>query len=612
MMEWSVLALCLAACGGSRAPEAPPAPAPTCPDPVPPPVERLAELAGCEPAALPAALPPSPEPPEIPHVDAQPIPEERAEEYASPGPKSVVELQPWRSTVELGPDLRLTDLHPRFHRQLILEVAGKTYNLENRTPDDLLVDLDESDATGLAILHLADQSMARCAPWEGTPSPLEVAAASGVPYVAICEDHLLLRNTVTGRRTTLEWTSEFLRTHVAGGDHITRLVKKVTRGRYRKDADLRTGGVDSTAASGPIPVALRPDKVDATVGRGELGLPIDAPKRPRAGSWHPVRNQPDVYAAVLAPSVVAVPDAEPNLGRVGSLDAVEGGALVHLVAFDLDALSVEFEVGTEHPAVAWSDRAASSQVDGAVGGPDGFETLAPLGRTGQVPPAESLRLVASFTGGFKREHSAFREGDLSAVHRASHYGVVQDGVIHSKLVPGLATLVVFADGTVDIRTWTEADDADLERILHARQNGVPILDSRGGTPQVSPLIADWRRGNWSGSATGETRTIRSGACIQDSERGRYLVYGYFTSATPRTLARVFLAAGCTDAIHLDMNALEHTYSAVYERSSEGAWTVHHLDRGMAVLDKSRKGVTLPRFVAFADNRDFFTLVARGP
>jgi hypothetical protein len=76
------------------------------------------------------------------------------------------------------------------------------------------------------------------------------------------------------------------------------------------------------------------------------------------------------------------------------------------------------------------------------------------------------------------------------------------------------------------------------------------------------------------------------------------------------MARVFQAYACSYAMLLDMNALEHTYLAVYVRRGERV-VVEHLVRGMAEVDKVVDGSVVPRFVGFPDNRDFFYLVARG-
>jgi hypothetical protein len=105
------------------------------------------------------------------------------------------------------------------------------------------------------------------------------------------------------------------------------------------------------------------------------------------------------------------------------------------------------------------------------------------------------------------------------------------------------------------------------------------------------------------------RALRAGVCIQESNGRRYLIYGYFTSVTPPAMARVFQSYGCRYAMHMDMNALEHTYLAVYERDGSGSQTFY-LDSGMKVLDESGIGIHVPRFVGMPDNRDFFYIVPK--
>jgi hypothetical protein len=75
------------------------------------------------------------------------------------------------------------------------------------------------------------------------------------------------------------------------------------------------------------------------------------------------------------------------------------------------------------------------------------------------------------------------------------------------------------------------------------------------------------------------------------------------------MARVFQAYGCRYAMHLDMNALEHTYLALYVRKGSSI-IVEHLIEGMAQLDKASGGRVVPRFLGYPDNRDFFYLVQR--
>ena len=62
-------------------------------------------------------------------------------------------------------------------------------------------------------------------------------------------------------------------------------------------------------------------------------------------------------------------------------------------------------------------------------------------------------------------------------------------------------------------------------------------------------------------------------------------------------------------MHLDMNALEHTYLAIY-RMQESQFLVQHLIEEMSVLDKTVEGQLVPRFVGYADNRDFFYFIKK--
>jgi hypothetical protein len=60
---------------------------------------------------------------------------------------------------------------------------------------------------------------------------------------------------------------------------------------------------------------------------------------------------------------------------------------------------------------------------------------------------------------------------------------------------------------------------------------------------------------------------------------------------------------------LDMNALEHTYLALYRRQGSNLY-VQHLIRGMSEVDVSKKGKYIPRFLGYSDDRDFFYLTRK--
>jgi len=231
--------------------------------------------------------------------------------------------------------------------------------------------------------------------------------------------------------------------------------------------------------------------------------------------------------------------------------------------------------------------------------------------TGLVSPEDVPNTVAVFTGGFKRTHGAFEYGDLALRNHGSHYGFLENGVVFSTLQPGLATIFVLDDGQIEMQTWSEADNKLLARIKYARQNGVPIIDfdNASRSPVPGALVARWGLGNWSGSEDRKLRTMRSGAALQRNGGKRFLIYAVFSDATPSAMARIFQAYRCDYAMLLDMNALEHTYLAIYRRSGSQLF-VDHLVKGMGEVDKSAAGEVVPRFLGYADNRDFFYVMRR--
>jgi len=366
------------------------------------------------------------------------------------------------------------------------------------------------------------------------------------------------------------------------------------------------------AALGPVAAQLDSAAAAAAIVPAHLGLDVSAAGPALAlGAWYPIRSAPGIYVSVIQPSAVAGPILQSFRSRVSSLDSIEANAVDYLVAFDLADFDLGFALGTDHPRVDWSGRELGGAHDNHLPGPDGIGTSSPLVRNGMVSPALTAQTAATFAGGFKREHSAFRYGALAFQNHGSHYGFIEQGVVFSKLQPGLATVYVLDDGSVGMRTWTRDDDALLSRLRYARQNGVPVIDRLGAESTGIPgaLVTQWGAGNWSGSADEKFRTLRAGLCIQPSGERRFLIYGYFSTATPSAMARVFQAYGCQYAMHLDMNALEHTYLALYTRKS-GQLLVQHLIEGMGEVDRKGGSELAPRFLGFPDDRDFFYMVRR--
>jgi hypothetical protein len=543
------------------------------------------------------------------------------------GAQTILELQPFRHS-ETRPfataagrpgSATLVNLNPRINSWYLLLLergaadAPKAFHLENPAPGRQQLRL--ADEPSLGVVITAGDERQVCPLWSGDGrGPLAEARRSALPYAPLCGGRIYLRNTVTGARSQLEGVTDFLRDYVWGGERIVGFVRQ----EFYRDAYLVQGvpaadeACPPVQAGAPAPAARGADYTRRAVVPEHLGIDVAAPRGPLAlGCWYPVSDLPGVWVSAMQPRAVEPRLLESHRERTTRLDSVEAAALDYLVAFDLDAFELEFELGTDHPRLGWSPRTLPALRDERLPGPDGVGSPAPLVTTGMVPPALASRTAAVFTGGFKRDHGAFKYGPLAQRNRGSHYGFIEHGVVFSQLQPDLATLYVLDDGRVELKTWSAADDRLLGRIRHARQNGVTLVetDPATGDPIPGPLVANWGAGNWSGSAEGKLRTLRAGVCLLESPANRFLVYGYFSSATPSAMARVFQAYGCRAALPLDMNALEHTYLALYARQGD-EMQVMHLITGMTAVDKSAGGQLIPRFLGFPDNRDFFYLVRR--
>ncbi len=544
--------------------------------------------------------------------------------------QSVVDLQPFRMTTStairnnrgLNGLATLMNLNPQINEWFLLRLqwddgGSGTYHLENIEPTRQKILLDPRFPYGLVIVTKDKRQTYEL--WSGYPqSALAKARALGKPYAPICDNRLYVRNPTKGHKTSKELVTDFLRNHVWQGEHIVNSV----RDRFYKDAFLATSKDDpekalSTAEpvydNAPAPGLLQSGHENDFLIAANLGIKIDNKmgNKMLAGRWYPVKNLPGIFISVFKPAMVSEDVIKSQRGSVSNLDKVEKEALVYLVAFDLAQFNVGYALGTEHPGVGWSDRVQDKMRDKSMPGPDGIGTLVPLVMTGMLPPSKAEWAVATFAGGFRRYHGAFRWGDLGLKNHGSHYGFIVNGVVLSKLQPGLATAIVYDDGNVALKTWSERDNDQLKRIAYARQNGVPIIDfdETSGSSQPGALVGQWGPGNWSGSEEKQLRTLRAGLAIQENKGRRFLIYGYFSSATPSAMALVFQDYQCKYAMLLDMNALEHTYLAVYGMQ-DSKFLVQHLIEGMNVLDKIDDGQIAPRFVGFADNRDFFYLLRR--
>ncbi len=553
---------------------------------------------------------------------------------ASQGIRTIIDIQPYRQTSRVqieGANGRqgqatLVNLNPSVNEWYILQLVWQDgvqeapYHLENPYPKTQKLLLEPSSPRGIVIAEGSRRHS--CNLWAtGSSQALMDARKSKVSYPLLCEGRVYLRNATKGHRTKIEQVTSFLREDIPGGEKVVTLVRQqLFQDAYRETANIIEEGkaddrrslaaeIDGT----PKSALLSPDNAGKVTEMGTLGIDIqNLPGKGAAlGEWYPVAANPGMFISLVMPNAISKEILQSRDQSVDNLDAIEAASLVYLIAFDLQYYDLGYALGTEHPHVGWSARTLDKSRDDSLPGPDGIGSVAPLINTGLLSPAKALRTVATLTGGFKRDHGAFKYGDLALKNRGSHYGFIENGVVFSKLQPGLSTIYVLDDGTVDMKTWTETDNNRLSKIKYARQNGVPIIEYNELTKisAPGPLVNRWGTGNWSGSQDSKLRTLRAGAGIQQHQGRQFLIYAVFTSATPSAMVRIFQAYTCRYAMLLDINALEHTYLAVYRRQGDNLFT-QHLLKGMREVDKTSAGQYIPRFLGFADNRDFFYLMPK--
>lgn len=568
---------------------------------------------------------------------------------------SVVELQPFRTESVLengrGDRARLVNLNPFAGAWHVLETkfGGETRVFHLETPP--VGESGERPALslwsgGLAVTPPGGAPVNY--PLWGDGVEVEDAALSAKPllceelrpgkgfpacFTPVCDGLVLVRSQKAGLAMTTETATDLLRRVPAGAWLVEQAKPFLIPG-----AEFATGTTSEGVAlplspkgeAAPLPARLEASEAAQGCALPHLDIALEgagagAPEI-HFGEWRRTLRHPGVWFSVARASGVEKGILESYPDRVlppGKYDkgTDEARALVYLLAVDTDMYGLGYALGAQHPGVAWSSYCAFEPKNG--GGPDGFGTVAPLSTVGAVPPHLADRVAAVFVGGFKREHGAFKFGPFAKVNQGTHFGYMESGVILSRPRPGLATVCMLRDGSVEMLTWpepgAEAVLADgegvtearlISRTLHLRQNNPPVIDGvdENGLPVPGSLVRRWGEGAWSARQNGLFVTLRSALARQRAGGKTFLVFAYFTAATPNAMARVFQAYQCDYAMQLDMNSWSLCYSALRVFDGNGAPAgTEHVHRDMAKAE-AKKGEA--RFVGSNDARDFFYLVRR--
>ena len=294
---------------------------------------------------------------------------------------------------------------------------------------------------------------------------------------------------------------------------------------------------------------------------GGLGTPLPVPTAlppfnalaaPGEGGWHPagrlVGGVPSVYETTLVPP---------------------GGSQPAGIAWmDTHLLSALLYSGSKSPG----------------GGPYLY--------TAPIEPAQAASLVAAFNGGFLMDTAGG--------------GYFTEGRVVVPLVTGAASLVIYANGTVNVGAWGN-DVSMTSDVVSVRQNLMPLVE--GGQPTAQAAGPDWQ--SW-GNTCGATSCAHSVPSVEQQWRSGVgvtadgaLVYATGPLLAPLQLAQLLVHAGVVRGMELDINP-SWTFLVTYDPIDPGG--VAAPGNGTRLLADTMQGPATFFDPAWA--RDFVTMSAR--
>ena len=208
--------------------------------------------------------------------------------------------------------------------------------------------------------------------------------------------------------------------------------------------------------------------------------------------------------------------------------------------------------------------------------PGRLEPAVPLPSRGpmEVPLRLRTRLVATFNSGFKLQDSGG--------------GFAEGGHTYAPMKAGLATLIRYRGGRIDIVPWAGGPDVG-PNIIYARQNLPPIVDHGRANPNLSDGP------EWGATLGNAIRVWRSGVGV---DRHGNLIYAAANDQTVGSLAAILIHAGAVRAMELDINTYWTSFiSYRYPGARDPANLLANMDRP-------------PTRYLTPDDRDFFAVYLR--
>ncbi len=194
--------------------------------------------------------------------------------------------------------------------------------------------------------------------------------------------------------------------------------------------------------------------------------------------------------------------------------------------------------------------------------------------TMSLPISRRHRLLASFNSGFKLQDA--RGGFAVAGHT------------YAPMSSGIATLVRYRTGRIDVTAWTGAAEVG-PNVDFARQNLPLIVDHGHPNPNLSDGPV------WGATLGNAVRVWRSGVGV---DRHGNLLYAAAPDQTVGSLADVLLRAGAMRAMELDINNYWVSFISYAGRHAQGPFNL------LSAM------VRPPTRYLTPDDRDFFAVYAR--
>ncbi len=303
-----------------------------------------------------------------------------------------------------------------------------------------------------------------------------------------------------------------------------------------------------------------------------------------------LKNIPPLYRTPELPGegvwqsqgMPAGPDGQPLMYRTSYRPSAEyANAIVHMLLFDMKRITMSLFIGSSEP-----------------GGSD---------RTSTVRREDRPYLVAVTNALWKQKHSG--EG-----------GTIFRGQVIKKLAPGLATIVSYKDGSVDILEWNDGIPlsliSDAKQLRHLIIKDGKVVDSivKGGRREDSEIGLGYllsenetdTSGAWSWYGYGGLQPQANfGADWFIATRSAFgirsdgnLVFATGHHISTKDMAKALALAGCERAIHGDANP-HNVLGNIYHIGGDG------LIVRKSRLSPEQKPYTLDRYVDKSYTSDFF-------